>query len=354
MGRAIRIGKRKIGNGEPVYIIAEMSGNHNGDIEKAKAIIWQAKECGADAVKLQTYKGDTITLNTAKKDFLIPDDSPWAEYGTLYSLYEKAHTPWSWHNQLFEEGKKANIDVFSSPFDESAINLLEDLNAPCYKIASPEINDVGLIRAAAKTGKPVMLSTGLATLADIWLAVETLKAEGCNDIVILKCTSAYPAPPEEINLKTIPNIAETFDCIAGISDHTLGLGIPIASVAIGAKVIEKHFKLDGDDSSVDAFFSLSAEEFKQMVDEIRKVEKAIGKVDYNLTAKSKNNLRGRRSLYFSKDIPKGGIITVDNIKSVRPGLGMHPKHLKKIIGKKLLCDVEIGERADWKLIDQSE
>jgi pseudaminic acid synthase len=345
--------QNKIGSNTPTYIIAEMSANHGGNFGTAIKIINKAKACGADAVKLQTYRGDTITLDSDSDDFLIPGDSPWKEHNTLYSLYEKASTPWEWHEALFKEGKKVGIDVFSSPFDLTAVDFLEELNNPIYKIASPEITDIPLLKKVGATGKPVILSTGVATLEDLSLAVRTLRGAGCQHLTILKCTTAYPTPYDEVNLRTIPHLAETFDCYAGISDHTLGIGVPIAAVALGAKVIEKHFVLDKNDQSVDAFFSLSPDEFKLMVEEVRKVESAIGKVTYELTAEAKKSFRARRSLYASKNIVKGEVFSEDNVKSVRPGLGLHPKHFEALVGKKAIQDIAKGDRISWNLINFS-
>jgi pseudaminic acid synthase len=341
----------KISNDSQTYIIAEMSANHGGNFETAIKIIRKAKESGADAVKLQTYRADTITLDSDKEDFLIPDGSPWKEHKTLYSLYEKASTPWEWHEDLFREGKKVGIDVFSSPFDSTAVDFLEELNNPIYKIASPEITDIPLLKKVGATGKPVILSTGIAVLKDLDLAVRTLREVGCMHLAILKCTTAYPTPYNEVNLRTIPHLAETFDCFAGISDHTLGIGVPIAAVALGAKIIEKHFVLDKSENSVDAFFSLTPDEFQLMVEEIRKVESALGKITYELTPQAKKNIRGRRSLYVSKEIVQGETFSKENIKSVRPGLGLHPKHFEELLGKKAAQNISKGERLSWQLID---
>lgn len=346
-----KINSTEISDSSPAYIIAEMSGNHNGDINYAIEIIKKAKEAGADAVKLQTYKASTITLDSNKEDFLLPKDSPWAESKNLYALYEEAHTPWEWHKRLFEEAHKVGIDIFSSPFDETAVDLLESLNAPAYKIASPEINDVQLIKKVALTKKPIILSTGVATSEDIELAIKTLEDNGCTQYAFLKCTTAYPAPLEEINLATIPEIKRRYNCITGLSDHTLGIEVPVASVCLGAKIIEKHFTVDKSNAGVDSFFSLDFEEFKQMVSSIRKVELAIGVANFELTKSSKNNLRGRRSLYVSKSIKKGELLTPNNIKSVRPGLGLAPKYFESVINKPVKRDLEFGERLKLEDID---
>lgn len=349
--RNIQIGKRKIGTNEPCLIIAEMSGNHDGSMDKAKQIIHAAREAGADAVKFQTYRPDTITLNSDSEDFRISSTNPWAEHKTLYALYEKAHTPWEWINELFGECRNIGLEAFSSVFDQTSVDFLESLSCPAYKVAAPEITDIPLLKKIALTKKPVIVSTGLATLTDLDLAVQTLKQSGSNAIVLMKCTTAYPAPPNEINLRTIPNLAETFQCLVGLSDHTLGIGVAVASVCLGARVIEKHFVLDRDEKSVDSFFSMEPDEFRRMADEVRKVEKAIGMVNYEITPAAQKNLNGRRSLYVSADIKKGEKFTVDNIKSVRPAYGLHPKYLEFILGKRANRNLHAGNRLGWDMID---
>jgi len=347
------VGDRKIGTNCPAFIVAEMSGNHNQSIDKAIELIHAAKNAGADAIKLQTYTPDTMTLNSNKPDFLIKSDSPWHEHKNLYDLFAKAFLPWEWHTALFDEAKKINIQIFSSPFDKSAVTFLDKLGAEIFKIASPEITDIGLLEACAKTGKPVILSTGVAELYDIELACETLRNNGCQKIVLLKCTASYPAPPHLMNLKTIPDMALRFNCISGLSDHTLGTAIPIASIALGASVIEKHLVLDKNEYSVDSFFSLNPNEFKYMVSEIREVEKALGTINYELDETVKSDLRGRRSLYVCKDIKKGELFSELNIRSIRPAFGLHPKHLKNIINKKSTKNLFFGDRLtnediEWK------
>jgi len=349
--RSIKIGNKKISLSTPAYIVAEMSANHGGEFGKAIDIIHAAKDSGADAVKLQTYRADTMTLDCDKEDFRIGSDNPWTEHKMLYPLYEKAFTPWEWHEDLIKEGSKIGVDVFSSPFDLSAVDLLEGLNVIAYKIASPEITDIQLLKKVAQTGKPVIVSTGLAELNDIELAVSTLKEYGCSDVVLLKCTSSYPAPFEEINLRTIPDMAEIFDCLTGLSDHTLGIGVPIAAIPLGARLIEKHFMLNKSDNSVDGFFSLDPEEFTQMVNEIRKIEKALGQIDYSLSPGSKKSIFAKRSLYVSKDIKKGELITQENIKSVRPSYGLHPKEWDSVIGRRTTQDLEKGDRLSWDVIE---
>jgi len=349
-----RINNTTVGDGNSCYIIAEMSANHCGDFDKAIEIIHAAKSCGANAIKLQTYRADTITLDSDREDFLLPNDNPWQSHNSLYSLYEKAFTPWEWHEDLFREGEKIGIDVFSAPFDISAVDLLEQLNAPAYKIASPEITDIPLIKRVAQTGKPVIISTGLSTLEDIELAIQTLRNNGCQDYALLKCTTAYPAPPEDINLRTIPDMAQRFQCIAGISDHSLGNGVPVAAVALGAKIIEKHFILHKDDKSVDGFFSLTPEEFGGMVNEVRVVEKALGKIDYSISPAAEKNLLAKRSLYVSKDIKKGDVISPENLKSVRPSYGLHPKYYEAVMGKVVCKNLQKGDRFQLEMLVEKD
>ncbi|KAF7779758.1 N-acetylneuraminate synthase [Pseudoalteromonas marina] len=348
----MKINNKTIDENSPCYIIAEMSANHGGDINKAKKLIAEAKLAGVDAVKLQTYTADTITLNCSKPDFCLPSDNPWQEHVSLHSLYQKAFTPWEWHQALFEEAKRCEIDIFSSPFDESSVDLLESLNTPVYKIASPEITDIPLLKYVAATGKPVILSTGIAELADIELAVSTLRNNGCDSIAILKCTTAYPTPLEECNLATITDIAKRFNCIAGLSDHTQGIISPIVSVTLGAKIIEKHFIIDKSDDSVDAFFSLDKDEFSLLVKSVRDAEKAVGGVTYDITDSAKKNMLARRSLYFAKDLKKGHVITKHDIKSVRPGFGLHTKHFDDVLGLSLTSDVELGDRVSFALTNE--
>lgn len=348
--KSIRIGQHWVGENHPTYIIAEISGNHNGSYEKAVEIIHAAKDAGVHAIKLQTYTADTITLNSDKPDFCLPSNSPWESSKTLYSLYAKAFTPWEWHKGLFEEARKIGLDIFSSPFDDSAVALLESLDVPVYKIASPEITDIPLLQRVAKTGKPVILSTGLAAPEDISLALETLRNSGCSEIILLKCTSAYPSPPETMNLATISDIPKTYGVIPGLSDHSIGVGIPVAAVVLGAKVIEKHIVFDKSEETVDSFFSLDRHEFKVLVEEIRKVEKAIGSVTYDISDEAKKTLWARRSLYVSKPIKKGETLNASNIRSVRPAFGLHPKYSETVLGKTALKDLDSGDRLSWDAI----
>lgn len=328
---------------EKTFIIAELSANHNGSLETALETIRAAKACGADAIKLQTYTADTMTLACDKEDFMIKGGTLWDGYN-LHALYQKAYTPWEWHEALFSTAKEEGLLCFSSPFDKSAVDFLEQFNPPAYKIASFEITDHTLIEYAAKKGKPMIISTGIASIEEIQEAVEICRSVGNDDIILLKCTSAYPAPLEEANLRIIPNLRETFGIISGFSDHTLGITAPVAAVTLGAKVIEKHFILDKSIGGPDADFSLDKEEFAQMVQAVRDTEKLLGKVDYSLTEKRKKSRQFSRSLYIAKEIKKGEIFTEENIRSVRPGYGMHPKHLKEILGKTAKRDYAFGDR----------
>lgn len=331
--KSIKISNKVISNESSTFIIAEISANHNHDIEIAKKMIREAKRAGADAVKLQTYTADTITLNCDNEYFQIKQGTIW-DGTTLHKLYEEAYTPWEWHKELMDVAREEDIICFSSPFDKSAVDFLENLNVPAYKVASFEITDIPLIEYIAHKGKPVIISTGIATIQEIQDAVETCKRANNEQIILLKCTSAYPARLEEMNLKTIPNLSDTFDVISGLSDHTLGVTVPIGAVAIGAKVIEKHFILDRNIGGPDAAFSLNIDEFKEMVASIRDIEKALGKVNYQLTDKELKNREFSRSLFICEDVKEGNIITEKNVRSVRPGYGISPRYLPEIMGKK--------------------
>jgi len=329
-----------------VYIIAELSANHNGSLQNALDSIKVAKEIGANAVKLQTYTADTLTLDCEKEDFIIKGDTPW-DGKSLYELYQEAYTPWEWHKELFVYAKEIGIDIFSTPFDKTAVDFLEQFDPPAYKIASFEITDYELVRYAASKGRPMIISTGIATIGEIQDVVEICRGEGNEDIVLLKCTSAYPAPLEEANLKMIPNLAETFGVVTGFSDHTLGITAPVVATTLGAKVIEKHFILDKSIGGADVDFSLDKEEFAQMVQAVRDAQKLLGRVDYSMTKKKRKDRRFARSLYVAKDIKKGEKFSEKNIRSVRPGYGMHPKYLKDILGKVAQRDYEFGERFEY-------
>ena len=331
---------------DKTYIIAELSANHSNDIKVALETIKAAKEAGADAVKLQTYTADTLTLNSKNDDFIIKGGTLW-DGKSLYELYQKAYTPWEWHKELFDYGKEIGIDIFSSPFDKSAVDFLEQFDPPYYKIASFEITDYELIRYTASKKRPMIISTGIATIGEIQDVVDICKSEGNYDIILLKCTSAYPAPLEDANLLTIPNMKETFGVKVGFSDHTLGITAPIVAVTLGATVVEKHFMLDKYIDSPDKEFSLDKDEFKEMVKAVREAEKLLGKVDYSMSEKKRKSRQFARSLYVAKDIKKGEVFTEVNIRSVRPGYGMHPKYLKDILGKKATKDYEMGERFEF-------
>lgn len=326
-----------------VYIIAELSANHGGKIEIAKETIKAAKDIGANAIKLQTYTADTLTLNSDNEDFIIKGGTLW-DNKKLYDLYQEAYLPWEWHKELFDYARSIDIDIFSTPFDKSAVDFLEQFNPSAYKIASFEITDYELIRYTASKGKPIIISTGIATIDEIQDAVDICKSVGNNDIILLKCTSAYPAALEDANLLTIPNLSQTFGVIAGFSDHTLGIIAPVVATTLGAKVIEKHFILDKSIGGADADFSLDKKEFEEMIKAVRDAEKLMGKVDYSMTEKKKKSRQFARSLYVSKDIKEGEIITEENIRSVRPGYGLHPKYLNEVLGKKVHKNYLFGER----------
>jgi pseudaminic acid synthase len=347
--KEIRIGNKIISENSPVFIVAELSANHRQDLELAKDTIHAMKEAGADAVKLQTYTPDTITIDCDNEYFKIKQGTLW-DGKTFYELYKEAYTPWEWHYELKELAEKLGLIFFSTPFDKTAVDFLEKLNVPAYKIASFEITDIPLIEYTASKGKPIIISTGIATLCDIQEAVSACKRVGNDQIILLKCTSAYPAPLEEVNLRTIPNMAETFGCIVGLSDHTLGISVPIAAVALGARVIEKHFILDRKIGGPDAAFSLDPDDFRAMVKAIREVEKALGKVSYELSEKIKRSREFARSLFVVKDIKAGEVFTEENVKSIRPGYGLPPKHLKDILGKKARKDIKKGTPLSWELV----
>ncbi|MGV3597423.1 MAG: pseudaminic acid synthase [Bacteroidota bacterium] len=346
----IQIENITIGTGHKPFVIAEMSGNHNQSIERAMAIIDAAADAGAHAVKLQTYTPDTMTINTTGGLFEINDpDSLW-KGRNLYDLYKEAHTPWEWHKPLFEHARKRGLMIFSTPFDESAVDFLEELGVGAYKIASFENTDWPLLKKVAATGKPVIMSTGLATLADIDEAVRTLREAGCEDLVLLKCTSTYPATPENTHLATIPHMREMFKCHVGLSDHTMGIGAAIAAVALGAPVVEKHFTLRRADGGVDSAFSIEPEELKNLVIESERAFLAMGQVFYGVQEAEKKSLRFKRSLYVVKDVKAGDTFTADNLRVIRPGDGMQPKHYETILGKTASRDIKAGTPLTWELL----
>jgi pseudaminic acid synthase len=326
----------------PVFIIAELSANHNGSLATAKETIRAAKRAGANCIKLQTYTADTITINSSKDDFLIKG-TIW-DGQNLYNLYQQAYTPWEWHKELFDVAKEEGLVCFSSPFDKTAVDFLETLDTPAYKIASFEITDIPLIEYVASKGKPVIISTGIAELADIEMAVDACKRMGNTRIALLKCTSSYPAPIEEANISMIKDLADRFGVIAGLSDHTMGATVPIVATVLGAKIIEKHFILDRSVGGPDASFSMNEVEFSEMVKSIREAESAIGIVDYTLTDKQLKGKEFSRSLYIVEDMKKGDVINEQNVRSIRPGFGLHPKFYSQILGKQIKADLEKGAR----------
>lgn len=340
MSKHIVINGTKIGEKFPPYVIAEMSANHNGDIEKAFEIIRSAKQNGASAVKIQTYRPDTITIQSDMDDFIIKEGL-W-KGRTLYDLYEWAHTPWDWHKDLFEFAKKLDITIFSSPFDKTAVDLLEDLNTPAYKVASFEIIDIQLIKYIASTGKPMIISTGMANVEEIEEAVNAARESGCNKLALLHCVSGYPAPPSDYNLKTITDIQNRFNLVTGISDHTLNNVTSISSIALGVSIIEKHFTLNRDGGGPDDTFSLEPVELKELCESAKTAWKSLGEIDYSRKTSELENIKFRRSLYFIKDLKKGDLISEENVKSIRPGYGIKPKFLKKILGQPVSCDITRG------------
>lgn len=336
----MQIGNFTIDDKSPVFIIAELSANHNGSLDNALETIKAAKRAGADCIKLQTYTADTITLDSDKEDFVIKG-TIW-DGKKLHTLYQEAYTPWEWHEQIYRVAKEEGLICFSSPFDKTAVDLLESLHSPAYKIASFEITDIPLIEYVASKGKPVIISTGIAEQEDIELALEACHRMGNYDIALLKCTSSYPAPIEEANMCMVKDLAERYNVISGLSDHTMGSTVPIVATVFGAKIIEKHFIIDRSIGGPDASFSMNEEEFTAMVKAVREAEKASGVVDYTLTEKQAKGRDFSRSLYIAKDIKAGEIFTDKNLRSVRPGFGLHPKHFNEIIGKKSNQDLEKG------------
>lgn len=332
------------------FIIAEMSGNHNQSLERALAIVDAAADAGVDAVKIQTYTADTMTIDIDTGEFFISDkDSLW-KGETLYHLYEKAHTPWEWHKAIFERCKERGIMGFSTPFDDTSVDFLEDLGVPCYKIASFENVDLPLIRKVARTGKPIIASTGMTTVAELSDLVQTVRENGCTDLTLLKCTSSYPASPEGTNLRTIPHMRELFGCAVGLSDHTLGIGAAVASVALGAAVIEKHFTLSRAEGGVDAAFSLEPVEMAQLVRECRTAALALGAVSYERAEQEQKSLQFRRSLYVVEDMKAGDVFTEKNLRRIRPGMGLSPKYYDVLLGQRVKQDVMRGTALSWDLL----
>ena len=340
---------RVIGPGHPTYLVAELSANHGGQLDRAIALVHAARAAGADAVKLQTYTADTITLNSATKEFLVQGGTPW-DGQTLHALYQSAATPWEWYPRLAAEAAELGLALFSSPFDPTAVDFLENHGTPAYKVASFELVDIPLIRRIAATQKPMILSTGMATLGEIEEAVSAARAAGAREIALLKCTSAYPAPASEANLRTIHHLAAAFEVPVGLSDHTLGIAVPIAAVALGACLIEKHLTLSRSDGGPDAAFSLEPHEFQSMAEAIRTTEQALGTVHYARTVAEEHNVRFRRSLFVVKNLRAGESFTPETVRSLRPGHGLPPRYLDQVLGCQAACAISAGTPLDWSLL----
>lgn len=332
-----------------VYVVAEISANHNGNIDRAKDIVRAAAEAGADAIKVQTYTPNTITI-PCSNDYFVIKGTAW-ESRTLYDLYEEAYMPWEWQGELMQYANSLGLEFFSTPFDDSSVDFLETLDVPCYKVASFEVVDLPLLKKIAQTGKPVVMSTGMASLAEVDEAVSVLRKNGCSKLALLKCTSAYPAPPEEANLRTIPHLAQTYACVSGLSDHTLGSAVAVASVGLGGRIVEKHFTLNRADGGPDSSFSMEPQEFEQMVRDIRTAESALGTISYALTENQKISLNFRRSLFVVKDVTEGELLTAENVRSIRPGHGLHTRYLGEVLGRKARCSIKKGTPLSWGVIE---
>ena len=350
MQRELRIGERAVGASAPVYIVAERSANYNQSFDQAVKIIHAAKDAGADAVKLQTYTADTITLRSDKECFRIAGGTLW-DGRVLHDLYQEAFTPWDWQPKLKAIADELGMHLFSSAFDGTAVEFLEEMNVPAHKVASFELVDIGLIRKMARTGKPLIMSTGMASEDEISEALEAARQAGATQIALLKCTSAYPAPPEEANLRTIPELARRFGCPVGLSDHTMGIALPVVAVALGACIIEKHLCLRRADGGPDGAFSLEPEEFKAMVEAVRTAEKALGAIQFASGPREANSRKFRRSLFVVENMRKGELFTPQNVRSIRPADGLHPRHLNEVLGKRAACDVERGTPLSWALVE---
>ncbi len=346
---SLHINNRPIGTGHPVYIIAEMSANHNQSFDEALRLVHAAKEAGADAIKLQTYTPDTMTIESNKDYFHVGKGTIW-EGRTLYDLYGEAYTPWEWQPKLKAEAERLGMHCFSTPFDPTSVDFLEEMDVPAYKIASFEVVDLPLIEKVARTGKPIIMSTGMATLAEIDEAVQTIRNAGGQQLALLKCTSAYPAMPEEMNLRTIPHLATAFDVVAGLSDHTLGIAVPVAAVALGACIVEKHFTLSRAVAGPDSAFSLEPQEFKAMVDAVRVAEKALGDIGYTVSEREVASRVFRRSLFVVQNMQAGDAFTPENVRSIRPGHGLAPKYLPEVLGRQATRDIERGTPLGWNII----
>ena len=346
----MEINGKKVGAGQAVFIVAELSANHGGSREKARETVRVAAAAGADAIKVQTYRADTVTIDCDSEVFTIRGGTIW-DGANLYKLYEQAYTPWEWHDELQRVAHECGLVFFSTPFDNTAVDFLENMNVPCHKVASFELVDLPLLKKVGSTGKPVILSTGMASKEEIQEAVDTLKTAGCGELILLKCTSSYPADPAEANLRTILDLADTFGCPSGISDHTLGIAVSVASVALGACLIEKHFTLSRDDGGPDSAFSLEPAEFKQLVEEVRIVEQSLGTICYGGTESEEKSKAHRRSLFAVKDIKKGEAFTVENVRSIRPADGLMPRELPNVLGKTAAQDLAYGTPLSWDLVD---
>ncbi|RKX24440.1 MAG: pseudaminic acid synthase [Candidatus Zixiibacteriota bacterium] len=348
--REIAVGSAKIGSGYRPFVIAEMSGNHNQSLDRALAIVDAAADAGAHALKIQTYTADTMTLDLKEGEFRIDDpESLWAGR-SLYELYQEAHTPWEWHEPIFKRCSERGLVGFGTPFDATAVDFLESIGNPIYKIASFENTDIPLIRKVAAIGKPMIISTGMASVSEIDETIRAARDAGCDDIILLKCTSAYPADPNSINLKTIPHLRELFDIQVGLSDHTMGLAVSIAAVVLGATVVEKHFTLARADGGVDSAFSLEPHEMKSLVEETETAWKALGKISYGVTEKEKKSLQFRRSLYVAADMKAGDVFTEKNLRAIRPGSGLPPKYYDQFLGKRIAHDTRKGTPVSWELL----
>jgi N-acetylneuraminate synthase len=345
----IIINGRPVGPGCPVYVIAELSANHGQDYDQSVRLVRAAKEAGADAVKLQTYTPDTLTIRSDREYFRVGGGTLW-DGRTLYDLYGEAHTPWDWQPRLKALANELGMDLFSTPFDATAVEFLEQMGVPAYKVASFELVDLTLIETVARTGKPLIMSTGMGTLAEIAEGVEAARRAGAREVALLKCNSAYPAPPEEMHLRTIPHLAEAFGVCVGLSDHTLGIAVPVAAVALGASIIEKHLTLSRDVPGPDSAFSLEPDEFRDMVAAVRVAEKAVGQVHYGVSKKDAASRAFRRSLFVVKDVRRGEALTAENVRSIRPGHGLPPKYLGEVLGRRAARDVAAGTPLSWELL----